>query len=281
MDVQHLTRRFRAVWNLARTDGPESEVSKVWLLRNAKQKDRHFASAMRYAMSREGEYTKITIGNEVFLWPADRPAASALILLSELLTEDHPHQYVWGPTRIAKDDIVLDIGACEGSFAALMTGRGNRVIAVEPSRTMCKLIRELFKIRSQPCPMIKECLLGDRCTTVYFAENAENPGASRMCKQSEEGAYAVPMITLDELGEELDAKPTFIKCDAEGAANSIFSGGLSFLARYKPKLAIATYHTDREYRQLYDLLKAIGYQVQGKGLLLSGDRFRVMMLHAT
>jgi FkbM family methyltransferase len=278
--IRPLTRRLKAVWNLALANGPESEVSKTWLLRNAKRQDQHFTNARRYSISREEPYLRISIGNELFLWPADRPASIALILLSELLTEDHPHQYVWGPSQIDKDDVVLDVGACEGSFAALITGRCRRVIAIEPSRMMCDLMRELFRVRGQPCPLIKECLLGDHCSTVYFAENIENPGASRISQGTAVGAYPVPMITLDQLVEELEPKPTFIKCDAEGAAHMIFRGGREFLARYKPKLAIATYHTDREYEQLYDLLKSIGYNVQGKGFLLSGDKFRVMMLHA-
>jgi len=280
MDIQPLTRRLRAVWNLALTNGPEGEVSKVWLLRNARWKDRRFAKAKRYSIGREGQYLRVSIGDELFLWPVDRPASVLLSILSEVLSEDHPHQYVWGPTQIDKDDVVLDVGACEGSFAALMTSRCRGMIAVEPSRTMCNLMRELFRIRGEPCPIIKECLLGDQCATVYFAENIENPGASRMSQRPMEGAYPVPMFTLDRLAEELEPKPTFIKCDAEGAAHMILRGGREFLARYKPKLAIATYHSDGEYRQLYDLLKSIGYKVQGKGFLLSGDKFRVLMLHA-
>ncbi len=74
-----------------------------------------------------------------------------------------------------------------------------------------------------------------------------------------------------------------IKCDTKGAEHSIFSGGQKFLRKFRPKLAVTTYHNDWHYRDMYDLLKSVGYKVQGNGLLFSpGDRgaLRVMMIHA-
>jgi FkbM family methyltransferase len=99
-----------------------------------------------------------------------------LQLLSEILTPGHPHQYQHGPTMIGTDDIVLDIGACEGSFSALVTARCKRVIAVEPSLSMCRLIEELFRLRNEPCPRILNCLLGSESGKAHFLENVENPG---------------------------------------------------------------------------------------------------------
>jgi len=201
-------------------------------------------------------------------------------LLAELLVTTHPHQYNWGPTQVARHDVVLDIGACEGSFAALVTGRCSGVIVVEPSRTMCALIRDLFKLREQPCPVIKQCLLGDKPSIAYFLENPVNPGASRASAMIVEGAYEVPVLTLDRLVEELEPKPTFVKCDAEGSAPTILSGGRNFLARCRPKLAIASYHTDWEYIELHNLLKPLGYCITGKGFIFTGSKLRVNMLHA-
>ncbi len=181
---------------------------------------------------------------------------------------------------IGKDDVVLDIGACEGSFSALVTAHCKRVIAVEPSLSMCRLIEELFKIRNEPCPCILNCLLGSESGKAHFLENVENPGASRITAEPALNAYELPVRTIDEIVETMEEKPTYIKCDAEGAEIQIFSGGRHFLQRSHPKLAITTYHNDGDYAEMHKLLKSLGYRVMGKGFLYSQGTLRVMMIHA-
>lgn len=280
MKIDAAIARLRAVWNLALASGPESEVSKTWLLRNPGKLERKFAAAHGYAVSRFGEYLRFEAGNEVFLWPANASESMMVKLLAELLTPFHPHQYRWGPTQVGADDIVLDIGACEGIFAAIVTGRCKGVVAVEPSRSMCKLMREMFRVRRQACPLIKQCLLGTGRSTAYFIEDVLNPGASRITLEPTAGAYEVPVLTLDQLVEEIGIKPTYIKCDAEGAAPMIIAGGRRFLEQNRPKLAIASYHTDGEYVELHNLLKPMGYRIKGKGFIFTGSKLRINMLHA-
>jgi len=274
-------QKLKAIWNLALTSGPESKVSKRWLLgKSGSSMDRKFASSGAYTIEKSGDYLRFQVADEVFLWPADLPAAPMIGILSELFTPTHPHQYQWGPTQVHPEDVVLDIGASEGAFSALVTGRCKQVIAVEPSRTMCALMRDLFRVRNQPCPQIVECLLGSRTATAYFAENPVNPGASRICTKPVDGAYQVPVLALDDLVQQTGIRPTYIKCDAEGAAFDILLGAREYLRTYRPKLAIASYHTDTEYADLFGLLKPMGYQILGKGFLFSHGKLRVQMLHA-
>jgi FkbM family methyltransferase len=278
--LKHLAVKVQALIDLALASGPESEVDKRWLLHSSSKLDRRFAESLSYRIGKSGPYLRFEVGNETFLWPAEIPVQTMLVFLSELFTPAHPHQYLWGPTQIDASDTLLDIGACEGAFAAYIAGKCKSVLAVEPSRTMCILIEKQFELRHLPSPTIEQCLLGESASKAFFVENASNPGASRIVSQPVEGAYEVPVRTLDELLESTGTKPTFIKCDAEGAAMMIFSGGQKFLQKKKPKLAIASYHTDSEYSCLYNLLKPMGYHIQGKGFLLSGKKLRVQMLHA-
>lgn len=274
---------FRKAGALARllfSNGPENKVSKRWLLTTSSKLDREFAASKKFAISKLEDLVKIQVGEEVFLWPAGSPLDRGLATLSEILNPVHPHQYLYGPTQLGPDDVVLDIGACEGSFTALVAGRCKRVIAVEPSRQMCRLMTRLFEIRHQPCPLIVECFLGDSPSKAYFAEHPTNPGAGRMSFEPIKGSYEVPVRTLDDLAETLEEKPTFIKCDAEGAASVIFAGGEKFLRRYRPKLAIAAYHTQTEYTDLYRFLQGLGYNLTGKGFLFTSNQLRVQMLHA-
>lgn len=277
-----LRKKSSSVLRLLRSNGPENQVSKLWLLRTAGRLDRRFTKSVRYSLRKSGEFIRIEIGTQVFLWPKEAPIGPALRILSELFTPRHPHRYLYGHTEINRDDVVLDIGACEGAFAALVTSQCKQVIAVEPSRSMCALIRELFQVRREECPVVLNCLVGSECGRAYFAEEAENPGASCLVPMGTPGAYELPVMTLDQIVEGLDQKPTFIKCDAEGAEHGIFSGGKRFLREFRPKLAITTYHNDNDYAGMYSLLTSLGYHVAGKGFLFSPSSatLRVQMIHA-
>jgi len=281
MNVAGAFRRLRAILKAMFAEGPEGDVPKSWLLKASNSLlCRKFVAEHPPCITAHGEYTQIAIGKELFLWPATLPVGGALQILSEIFMPNHPHQYLYGPTQIGPNDVVLDIGACEGSFAALVTSHCKRVIVVEPSRSMCRLIEELFRVRHQTCPVILNCLLGGEASTAYFVEDALHPAGSRMSATPVEGAYELPVITLDQLVQRLEEAPTFIKCDAEGAAAQIYAGGCKFLTESRPKLATASYHTDSEYLDLYELLKSYGYKVMGKGFHFQDGKLRIKMIHA-
>jgi len=280
--MKDFQKKAQSVIGLLRGSGPERDVPKSWLFRTAGRMNRKFAASGSYSLSDLQEYLQIEVEGQIFFWPKNTPPAGALQILSEILLPDHPHQYLFGQTTIDRDDVVLDIGACEGAFSAVVTHKCKRVIAVEPSRSMCALIQALFQARGQECPMILNCLLGGRPGSAYFLEEASNPGASRTVSDGKAGAYELPVRTLDQIAAELDQKPTFIKCDAEGAEPDIFRGGLHFLSEFRPKLAITTYHNDGDYAAMHSLLTSIGYHIEGKGLLFSptNGKLRVQMIHA-
>lgn len=277
-----IKRKVASVIKLHRSPGPERDIPKFWLTRTAGVMDRKFADSGACSFTENGEYLQINVKDQIFLWPLAAPRHRIVQILSEIFQPDHPHQYLYGHTQVNSEDVVLDIGACEGAFSAFVTPRCKHVIAVEPSRSMCALIPALFALRNEPCPVVLNCLLGSESSTAYFLENESNPGASCITSGPEPGAYQVPVKTIDEIVETLEHKPTFIKCDAEGAEPSIFAGGKSFLKQYRPKLAITTYHNDGDYAAMRSLLTELNYNVEGKGLLYSPGQgtLRVQMIHA-
>jgi FkbM family methyltransferase len=280
--LRGVSGKLRAVLKHLAQAGPERQVAKHWLLKPAGAMNRGFRADNQIHFSSYENYQRIDVQGQSFLWPKSFPREFALNILAELFVADHPHQYLYGATPLAADDVVLDIGACEGSFAAYVAARCREVVCVEPSPAMCALIPRLFALRQLPAPRVLQCLLGAGSGLAHFYDDASNPAASRIVDHASDGAYPVPVRTLDEVAEALERKPTFIKCDAEGAEPLIFAGGARFLRRHHPRLAITTYHNDGDYRAMFDLLRSFDYQVEGKGLLYSPERstLRVQMIHA-
>ena len=230
---------------------------------------------------RDGEFDTVRVNGRKYVWPAYAPMEALLDLVAEQEMWCHPNRYLWGPTDIAPGDVVLDIGACEGSFSAHAAERGGVVIAVEPSLVMGEALQLLFRLRGLKPPTLVRCLLGDDPGPVHFLDSTVNPGASRVVSPGTPGGYEVEMRTLDHLVDGLGLRCVdFIKCDAEGADVRILRSGARTLARHRPKLAICTYHGNQDYQELSDFLRGLGYHVRGKGLLNAGGTFRTVMLHA-
>lgn len=281
--TRNLANKLLSVVRFLSRKSPESDIPKQWLLHSAGPLDRKFARENSIEVTAYGRYKRIVVQGQTFLWPENAPVKPMVQVISELLTPGHPHHYLYGQTKLEPDDVVLDIGACEGAFAAVVTNQVRQVIAVEPSIAMCDLMRELFALRGEQCPEIITCLLGAEPSVAHFEVNEKNPGASRISAVPTPSSYPVRVRKLDEVVEGLHAKPTFIKCDAEGAEYSIFSGGQNFLRSHRPKLAVTTYHNDHDYADMYRLLQSLGYNVEGKGLFFSpglGGAIRAQMIHA-
>jgi len=261
--------------------GPEAEVSLRWLLRTTRVLNSRFRARAEVSCRLEGDYKIFTVNDQVFVWPKAAPLEGLIQVCSEQMTQNHPHQYLWGPTQLQPGEVALDIGACEGAFAAQAAALGARVIAIEPSQIMITAMVRLFQLRGLAPIHISRCLLG-RSGSAFFLERRDGPHASGTVDGPQDGAFEVPALTLDEYAEGIGLQRLdFIKCDAEGADVGIIKSGPATLRRFRPKLAIATYHNDQDFLELRQFLVPLGYKVRGKGLLThSRTKLRVAMLHA-
>src|SRR5438093_11825494 len=84
---------------LLSTPGPERSVSLEWLLRRPSLMDKTFRKRARVTSTPDGEFQKVTINAETFVWPGAAPLQSLLNIISELQNAVHPNQYLRGPTR--------------------------------------------------------------------------------------------------------------------------------------------------------------------------------------
>src|ERR1700726_1474226 len=152
-----MMEKLLAIWPVCAKWNAYGRPSIVWVFRTSKKCDLRFA--LRHAWSFQNVATDenfqyVTIDKQTFVWPKGAPISSLIQLLSELLQTDHPHHYGAEPTKIGPDDIVLDIGACEGAFSAAVASKGAEIILIEPSLSMGKVINRLFTLRDLPAPAI-------------------------------------------------------------------------------------------------------------------------------
>lgn len=82
---------------------------------------------------------------------------------------------------------------------------------------------------------IENCALGSETGNVRFSSGA---GVASSC--AEDGDLNVPLRTLDEFF--MDAHPTLIKMDIEGAELDALKGATCIMQKSRPTLAISSYH---------------------------------------
>jgi FkbM family methyltransferase len=280
IEVKKLTAALHFLLNPRQYGNP----SLKWLYNTSTRCDARFGARFGEAFKQiqsDEEFQYVCINGEPFVWPKASPIHSLKQILSELIQEDHPHHYDVPPTKINPGDLVLDVGAAEGAFAAATILKGAEVLLVEPSRTMQRVIARLFRLRGLGEPCLFGYLLGDVPAEFQFLEEIGNPGGSRPVSGQIAGSYPVEIVTLDEFAaRHLPHGATYIKCDAEGWDYKILKSGGALLEKYHPKIAVTTYHNQTDYRDISGFLFGLDYICSAKGLLYDGGTLRTLMLHA-
>jgi FkbM family methyltransferase len=178
-----------------------------------------------------------------------------------------------GDVGVRAGDTVIDCGAHVGVFTKYALSRGaGRVIAVEPDPTnlACLEANLSEEIAAGQVRVVKAGVWKERTrlTLSHLDEGSAQdtffpglPGAREI-----EGVLVLP---LDEIVEELKLdRVDFIKMDIEGSEREALQGARNTLARFKPRMAICTYHIGDDTTVVPLVVKASnpGYQIQAKDI---------------
>lgn len=174
---------------------------------------------------------------------------------------------------IAKDDIILDIGANFGYFSlffSIKSPEGN-VHAFEPIPASKKLLDKHLAKNNITNVSTFEAGISNEIGSIEFT-HSENLAANTY--KSESPIYSnskkikVKVTTIDEFVklknlEKLD----FIKIDVEGAELDVLKGAEKTLKLLKPKLLLATHdcHIDGIKQKCLDFLTQLNYSFQSSG----------------
>lgn len=234
----------------------------------------------------------LTVDGYGLAWPRGASIGRLVTALIEIRAPDNPHYYFNDETRVRPGDAVLDIGACEGAFAieCLLRHGAARATCFEPDPLMARALRLSAARNGIEARMpVVEAAVSDASGSAAFAQDALDPLASHVVAwTADAGALsgstiAVATLTLDDWMRRSGAERVdFIKIDAEGADLAALEGGRELLARWRPDLAVTTYHQAEHAREMVRTLTALGlgYRIRVRGLNVIDSRARPMMLLA-
>ncbi len=199
-----------------------------------------------------------------FLYPRTIPFHHFAQVISEGMQNKHWHFYEIPETKVNIDDIVVDCGSAEGFFTFQIQNRCNKVYAIEPMPIFAKSLKKIFANVNNV--EIMPFALGDRSCKL-FLEPSNIGSIIKNTNNTNSNLIEIDCFTIDDLFFEKDLKITYLKADLEGYEEKMICGALKTIKKWRPKIAITTYHRENEYIKILDLVKSvvpdINYKIKG------------------
>ena len=163
------------------------------------------------------------------------------------LAEQAEHIYGAGEQAMKSGDIVLDCGANIGVTVEEALKAGARtIVAIEPAPENLECLRRNFpKEIESGRVVIYPKGVWDKDDVLTLNVDPKNSAADSVVMKPEgsEGKIQVPLTTVDKIVAELKLdRVDYIKMDIEGAEPNALRGAHDTIARFKPRLSIASYH---------------------------------------
>ena len=148
-----------------------------------------------------------------------------------------------------KDDVFIDVGACDGYTALKFLNLGCKVYAFEMDKINFELTKKLAEEKNF---VVENYALG------AYPHEMKYIHANGGSNLNSAGSDVARIITLDSyVGENNLSHVDFIKIDTEGAELDILKGAALTIARFKPILAISAYHKPNDFWVLMHFIKSI------------------------
>ena len=237
---------------------PYCSWGRLWSIRAENAEHARIEQALRAGtrlVRTEGELT---------LWQTPRGAywlpRGDTDLIPFLLAEQERKLYGEGKLGVQPGDVVLDCGAHVGVFTreALRAG-ARKVVAIEPSPvTLECLRRNLAKETGAGQAVIYPKGVWHSEETLSFRINSVNSGRDAVVNgEIQEGDIQIPVTTIDKLASELALERVdFIKMDIEGAERHAVAGARATISRFRPRMALCTYHLPDDPVKIVEAVRA-------------------------
>jgi FkbM family methyltransferase len=232
----------------------------------------------------------LDLGRYGIAWPEYAPLDRLYTALVEVTAASNPHFYFREPTVVRASDHVVDVGSCEGAFAleAIVRYGAARAWCFEPAPAMARALRTTAVRNSlSERIVVVEAAASSSTGVAELHEDHENPLVARTAHAATGGerrpSIRVEQLSLDDwVRRESIDHVDFIKIDAEGDDLRVLEGARELLARWKPRIAVTTYHEPTHCNEMIEYLTELrlGYRFRASGVVSFGSTARPVMLHA-
>lgn len=205
-------------------------------------------------------------------WPVSWGLWGLGMILNEQFDPRDWHYYQISNTKLGPEDIVVDCGAAEGVFSLVASRVCKHCYCVEPAPAFQPFLRRTFDgIKNVE---ILPYLLSDHIGDTHM----DGVGISSR-ESDDQTAPSVAATTIDAIFHDKDLPFTYLKADVEGAELRLLEGAKKSIKKYRPRVAITTYHEPSHADQIKTFLEGIhpDYQFRVKGIVPGGQP---VMLHA-
>lgn len=164
---------------------------------------------------------------------------------------------------ISPGDLIFDVGAHHGFYAAYMARRAARVLAIEPNPHNVMILQKNISLNGLHNVIVRRAAVGDAVGKISLLRDSDQGGIS-FSSTGTSPAIEVELLPLDELAKEYGF-PQLLKIDVEGFEASVLRGA-SEIMRRRPKIAIEM-HVDwvarygSSVKEVVDLLQLESYRV--------------------
>ena len=185
------------------------------------------------------------------------------------LAEQERKIYGVGEQDVHAGDVVLDCGANVGVYTRESLKAGAKlVVAIEPAPENIECLRRNFAAEiAAGRVIVYEKGVWDKDDMLVMQVDPHNSAADSFIihRPGDVETKQLPLTTIDKLVAELKLERVdFIKMDIEGAEQRALAGARETLAKYHPRLALASYHVPDDPEKFPQIIRAIwpGYTME-------------------
>lgn len=182
-------------------------------------------------------------------WPGSFTIDRLDQVVAETFDTNDWHYYQKEHTEVHHGEIILDIGTAEGLMPLTVIDKCKHVYMVEPSVAFCNTLHKTFK-DYQDKTTIFNYAVGNEDGVINFDENSLDGTVS---KENSENLNKIEIHKIDTILNQ-NQKITYLKADIEGFEQEMLKGAAETIKRNKPKIAITTYHTQNNPKEIIDII---------------------------
>lgn len=208
------------------------------------------------------EITFKNINKKIF-WPAKFSISRLNQVVAESFDTNDWHYYQKEHTEITNGEVILDIGTAEGLLPISVIDRCKHIYMIEPSKLFCNCLNKTFSEFKEKTTIFNVAV-GNIDGTINFDENSLE---GMISNENTASSQEIPINKIDTLLNNKQ-KITYLKADIEGFELEMLKGAEQTIKANKPKIAITTYHTQNNPKEIINLIQSFvpEYKYYVKGI---------------